>query len=68
MENYWAIGLLLLNQRKDIQHLAELAAEPWNRAAAIPKVRPLRTLNLTRLLTPEPDSDPVCAECCYESC
>jgi hypothetical protein len=68
MENYWAIGLLLLNQRKDIQLLAEMTAAPWNRPAAKPKVRPLRSLNLTRLLAAEPDPDSVCVECCLESC
>jgi len=66
MENHWALGLLLLRQRKDIQLLAELTAEPWKRAPERPKVRPLRALNISRLLAREPDCIPACAECCCE--
>jgi hypothetical protein len=69
MQNHWAIGLLILSQRKDIQLLARLTAEPWNRPAE--KARPLRKLNITRLLAPEPERepecDPICGECCCET-
>jgi hypothetical protein len=69
MENYWGIALVLLTQRKDIQRLAELQAQPWNRPAE--KARPLRKLNITRLLAPEPEREPechpICGQCCCET-